>query len=280
MFAAPFGGANAVVASCSKANLTRCLDSACAINISSNPAARCQYCGSASAGEPSEKTGMKAVSAGTTSKNTLSAKELKSAPTDPGERYAWATRQCLKKVTNCTADDVAAAYDSLIEQSCRAAGVSAQFAAAREAAAKKKSKSACTTDIQSCVIGEKYCKADYSACKDNADFDKFFAACSVNATGCDEYISDIRTDLIASRDTSIKTADEAIDAIVLAYQNDRAKKLAAARQDCTDNSGRDECVESVCSRSMRNKCAPGYEWEKSAAIQLCNFWPVACATLK
>ena len=48
------GAAHASVAhgACSVANLTRCLDSVCAINVSSNPAARCQYCGTTDAGTP------------------------------------------------------------------------------------------------------------------------------------------------------------------------------------------------------------------------------------
>ena len=62
--------------SCSRANLTRCLDSVCAINISSNPAARCQYCGTPSAGAPSA-TGMRGVSVGASAKYNISDKELK-----------------------------------------------------------------------------------------------------------------------------------------------------------------------------------------------------------
>ncbi|MBD5391678.1 hypothetical protein HDR66_02635 [bacterium] len=274
------GIANAAAASCSKASLTRCLDSVCAINSAANPAARCQYCGTSSAGEPPAKSAMKSVSAGASSKNTLTDKELKSAPSDPGERYTWATTQCLKKVANCTPDDVSATYDSLIEQSCRAAGVSAQMATLRAAANKKKTKTSCQTDITTCLTAAKYCNADYSGCSSEADFDKFFAACSVEATGCDEYVSTLRTELFASRNDSIKGTDEAIDAIVLAYQDARKSKLAKARADCTDNAGRDACVTSVCERSMPNKCATGSQWEKSAAIQLCKFYDVACATLK
>ena len=81
-------------AGCSTANLIRCLDSACAINIGANPAARCQYCGSSSAGEPEKSMAMKSVSAGSAAKYTISDKELKKAPDDPGERYVWATKKC------------------------------------------------------------------------------------------------------------------------------------------------------------------------------------------
>ena len=64
---------------CSTANLTRCLDSVCAINIGANAAARCQYCGSASAGEPSTAGVMKNITAGNAAKYTISDKELKKA---------------------------------------------------------------------------------------------------------------------------------------------------------------------------------------------------------
>ena len=101
---------------CSTANLTRCLDSVCAINVSSNPAARCQYCGTSNAGTP-PKSKMRSVSAGASAKYNISEKELKKAPEDPGQRYAWATTQCIKKVAGCSADDVSEAYDKLIEQS-------------------------------------------------------------------------------------------------------------------------------------------------------------------
>ena len=111
-----------VYGACSVANLTRCLDSVCAINVGANPAARCQYCGSASAGEPSKSTTMKSISAGAFAKYTISDKELKKAPSDPGERYVWGTKLCLQKVSGCTPDDVTDNYDSLVEQSCKAAG--------------------------------------------------------------------------------------------------------------------------------------------------------------
>ena len=60
-----------VYGACSVANLTRCLDSVCAINIGANPAARCQYCGSSNAGEPTKSTAMKSITAGASAKYTL-----------------------------------------------------------------------------------------------------------------------------------------------------------------------------------------------------------------
>lgn len=265
--------------SCSKANLTRCLDSVCAINVSSNPAARCQYCGTASAGTPADD-GMRAVSVGTSSKYTLTSKELRSAPTDPGARYAWATTECLKKVTGCTPDDVTDTYDSLIEQSCKAAGINAEMAALHAAAAKKKSSTACNTTIRACVMASTKCGADWRACREDAVFDKFYAACGVEATGCDEYISEIRTALQSARDTTLASAQETLLGIVAAYQANRERQLVSAQNGCRDNSARLQCIETVCERNMPGKCAPGKENEKSIATQLCKFYDLACNVLK
>ncbi|MDE5615300.1 MAG: hypothetical protein K2I81_00500 [Alphaproteobacteria bacterium] len=265
---------------CSKANLTRCLDSACAINLSSNPAARCQYCGTASAGTPAAGNAMRSVSVGTSAKYSFTDKELKAAPSDPGARYAWATAECIKKVAGCTPDDVTDNYDTLIEQSCKAAGITAEMSNLRAAAAKTKTKSSCKTDVQACIIDSKRCGPDYSACAENADFDKFFSGCSVEATGCDDYFNDIRTELVAARDTAIKNADTIIETIVASYKSEREKKLASVKSNCTDNAGREACINTVCERSMANKCGAGYASERSMATQLCKFYDLACDTLK
>ncbi len=265
---------------CSRANLTRCLDSACAINVGSNPAARCQYCGTASAGGMPADNGMRSVSVGQSASNTISARELKNAPADPGARYAWATTECLKKVAGCTPDNVADIYDPLIEQSCRAAGINAQMATLQAAARKTKSQSSCATDIRACLIDVKRCGANFAACEDNADFDKFFAACSVESTGCTDYTSAIRTELIAARDAAIKNADVALAGIVNSYQSARDSKLKAVQNNCTNNAGRDECIQTVCARNMRNQCGANYPAEKSMATLICKFHDLACDRLK
>lgn len=265
---------------CSKANLTRCLDSACAINVSSNPAARCQYCGTATAGAPTAGDAMRSVSVGTSAKYTITAKELKNAPDDPGARYAWATSECIKKVAGCTPDDVTDTYDKLIEQSCKAAGISAEMSSLRDAATKKRTKTSCTTAVTSCVVDAKRCGPDYSACTDNADFDKFFSGCGVDATGCDDHLTAIRNELIAARDTAITNADKIVDTIVATYKSERENRLATVRANCKDNVDHDACITVICERSMANKCAAGFPAEKSMATQLCKFYDLACATLK
>ena len=269
----------ASAATCSVANLTRCLDSVCAINVSSNPAARCQYCGTSSAGTPPTKTGMRSLSLGASARYTLSEDELEDAPTDPGQRYAWATAQCIKKIDGCTPDDVSDAYDELIEQSCRAAGVSAQLATTLSERAQTVSQSTCMTNIRACLVAANRCGPDYSACETDSDFDRFFAACSVEAAGCDDYVSDIRTDLIAARDSAIESADTMLATIVKNYQTARAQKLTSAQDGCKNDSARNACIETVCEHNMPNKCGDGYESERASATQLCEFYDIACDLL-
>ena len=268
----------APAAKCSRANLTRCLDSACAINISSNPAARCQYCGTASAGTPDKKNAMRAVSAGASAKYNISEKDLKKAPTDPGERYTWATKQCLTKVAGCTADDVTETYDTLIEQSCKAAGVSAKMEKLQKEAKKTRTKSDCESEISACLVMDNACSGDYSNCEANADFDKFFAACGVQATGCDNFISEIREELFAERTNAIENADEILAKIVATYQNSRETKLTGIQKGCDEDTEYESCVETVCQNNMPDKCADSTE--KVSAGLLCQFYKTACKTLR
>lgn len=268
-------------ATCSQMNLTRCLDSVCAINISSNPAARCQYCGTANAGTPKASSGgMRSLSIGQSARYTLTEEELEDAPTDPGQRYAWATAQCIKKVDGCTADDVSDTYDELIEQSCRAAGITAQMSATIASAnTQTANASSCLSTIRACMIDEKRCGPNYSACEDDNAFNNFFSACSVEANECSDYIADIRTNLMNARDTAIANADALIESIISNYQNAREQKILAAQESCKNNAGRESCIETVCDRSMPNKCGTGYQSERATASLLCEFYDLACQVL-
>ncbi len=267
-------------ATCSQMNLTRCLDSVCAINISSNPAARCQYCGTASAGTPSASSGMQSLSLGQSAKYTLTEKELKNAPSDPGQRYIWATKQCIEKVSGCTAEDVSDVYDELIEQSCKAAGVSAQMTATIANANKQTaSETSCLSTIRACMIEDKRCGADYSSCEDDASFNNFFSACSVEAVGCGDFIATIRTNLTTARDTAINNAEALVESIVKNYQTSREQKLYSAQESCKDNKALNDCIETICERSMPYKCATGHESERATANQFCKFYETACELL-
>ena len=265
---------------CSTKNLTRCLDSVCAINIGANPAARCQYCGSASAGTPSTAGVMKNVTVGSAAKYTISDKELKKAPTDPGQRYIWATEQCLNKVSGCNTEDVTDIYDSLIEQSCKAAGISADMTNLTKKTNQQKNNSTCFKEISTCIVNNKRCLADYRNCESDADFDKYFSECSVAAHGCDSFASAIRSTLIATRDNAIKNAAAALQNLITVHQNDRNTKLASTQQSCKDNSAKQNCIKTVCADNMRHKCDNGFEYEKTLAEQLCKFYDIACSRLK
>lgn len=269
-----------VFGACSVANLNRCLDSVCAINIGANPAARCQYCGSASAGTPTKSTAMKSISAGSSAKYTISDKELKKAPTDPGQRYVWGTKLCLEKLTECTPDDVTDNYDSLIEQSCKAAGISAEMASLAKKINTQKTQNTCSTEINACVIDTKRCNANYKKCESDADFDKYFAECSIASTGCEAFLTDIKKTLMSSRNSAIANADKLLKNIVNAYKNAREQKLATAQNSCKNNKAKQDCVERVCKNNMRNKCATGFEYEKTVANELCKFYDTACERLK
>ena len=270
---------NLAHSACSRANLTRCLDSVCAINISTNPAARCQYCGTADAGTPTDD-GMRAVSVGTSTKYNVSAHDLKSAPTDPGNRYTWATTKCIAIVADCTPDDVSDVYDSLIEQSCTAAGINAQMANLFSKAAKTKTQSACSSEISACLMSDTKCTSDFSACESDADFNKFFSPCAADASGCGDYVSAIRSELLASRDSMIKSAAANLQSLVKSYADAREKRINSALASCTNGSGRESCIAKMCNERMPNKCAAGFEDETSMATQLCKFYDTACATLK
>lgn len=223
---------------------------------------------------------MRSLSLGASARYTLSEDELESAPTDPGQRYVWATEQCIKKVSGCTADDVSDVYDELIEQSCRAAGVSAQMATTIADANKNTAtESGCLSTIRACLVAANRCGPDYSQCADDASFNNFFAACSVESPDCGEFVSNVRTTLIDARDTAIANAEALINNIVASYQANREQQLALAQQTCTDNSGRNACVETVCSRNMPNQCGPGFESERVNANLLCEFYTVACELL-
>ena len=269
-----------VYGACSVANLTRCLDSVCAINVGANPAARCQYCGSSSAGEPTKSTAMKSISAGASAKYTVSDKELKKAPSDPGERYVWGTKLCLKKVSECTPDDVSDNYDSLIEQSCKAAGIAAEFKDLAQQVNEQKTSASCSSEISACIVNTKRCAADYRKCELDAEFDKYFSECSVASVGCDEYLKDIRAQLISSRNTSIANADKVLQTIIASYQSAREQKLASSQASCKNNTAKLDCIERVCQTNMRNKCEVGFEYESTVAEQLCKFYDTACERLK
>ena len=268
--------ANAAPSKCSKANLTRCLDSACAINIGVNPSARCQYCGTSSAGTPPTQKGLTNVTAGQSTKYALSDKELKSAPSDPGKRYVWASKECIKKLPDCTPDDISDAYDKLIEQSCRAAGASIKTANAAASFNNAPTQKTCNETLTICITNK--CGASYDMCQEDSDFDKFISECAVDATGCDEYIAEFRTGVANERKAEYERRENILLAVVGDIQTTRADNLATARAECTNDAKYESCVTSMCNGRMKNKCND--KTEKSMAGLLCKYYKTACNALK
>ena len=272
-------GQSGWAAPCSRINLTKCLDSACAINMSANPAARCQYCGTADAGLPPST--LRSVSAGASSKNTISAKELKNAPTDPGERYVWATRLCLEKLPNCTTEDVSDTYDSLIEKSCTAAGIVSNMATAQQKAAKNtKTAKMCTNEISVCLTKAEKCDSDFSKCSDDAKFDNFFAACSAQATGCTNFIDKARTDIAETRKSNLDGAKSNLASILMSRRQARLNNLSKVNSNCLNNTDYDNCIKTVCKNNTVDNCkldtTTNGASDTRIANALCEFHKTAC----
>ena len=268
-------GGYAATSRCSKTNLTRCLDSVCAINASINPSARCQYCGTSNAGEPATK-GLTNVTAGQSTKYALSAKELSVAPSDPGKRYVWATTECIKKLPDCTPDDASAAYDRLIEISCKNAGVTMQTASALATLTKEKTRATCNNEITACI--NKKCGADFNTCPTDATLDRAIAECGVDAGGCDNYLADLRKSITGAQKSATENRDALITAIVTDRQTRRTSKVDAITTSCKNGTATASCVKTMCAEHMAGKCAT--DTEVSMAKQLCKFYDTACTVLK
>ena len=269
-------GANAAPSKCSRTNLTRCLDSACAINVGVNPAARCQYCGTSSAGNPPSQKGLTNVTAGQSTKYALTAKELTVAPSDPGRRYIWATTECIKKLPDCTTDDVSGVYDKLIEQSCKSAGVTIQTSNAIQNLNTAPTKTKCTDTFTTCINTK--CGVSFDKCENDSDFDRFIAECATDAKGCDNYIAEFRKTFSADRERAYANRENMIEALVKNYQTTRENRLTNTRASCNAKTASETCIKTVCSNNMPDKCNESRE--KSMAAQLCGFYDAACTVLK
>lgn len=283
------------------------MDSSCAININANPAARCQYCCPNCAelgidpGEPSTTAStqntmagvaleFKNITAGTTGKYTLSEKTLKKAPgpSEREQRYEWTIKECLKKVTDCKNLSVseikellADSYHPLIAESCTAAGIAAKTSELIQKAKETKSRGVCSTEISVCMVEAKHCLTDYSRCESDADFDRYFSECSIEKSGCDEYLADIRKSLSSDRNKMLAAAGEQLQKIVKAYQDRRKSKLNQIQMGCKDDSAKQRCINTVCANNLPNKCeGKTKSFEKTLAELLCKFYDTACSRLK
>lgn len=267
-------------ATCSKSAITKCLDSACAINIGLNPSARCQLCGSENSGEFNIEEGLENVSIGISSKNILTPKELKKAPKSPNKRYIWATEECIKKIPDCTPDDVTDTYDDLIKQSCKSAGIDMAMNAIQKEMGKQKSKISCETEIKTCVINDNHCKGDWSNCLDDNNFNRFFSECVATISKCDDYISEVKTKFLDDKSTFVKNKEKILNDLVAGYKDKREQSLKEIQNSCKNNSKFDTCVSNICSSNMSNSCRAGFEYEKAIATNLCKYIKIACDKIK
>ena len=268
-------------AMCRISDLQKCLDSVCAQNA--DPSERCYACGTSAAVRPTSSAPvMQSLALGTSSKNTLSASELKNAPVDPGERYQWATSECLKKLKDCTAENVTNNYDKLIEQSCKVALGDAEYAASMKKSSVKKTSNQCNSEISRCLLGSARCDSNMLKCQVDAEFDRNFSACMAEVSGCDEFLQDLRSTMLNSRNRMISEKDSRITDLIKLKQLEREEKMASARRLCTSG-GKADCILEICGNmpiglDEDGKCSN--QNERQWATSLCKFVDIACDRLK
>ena len=188
----------------------------------------------------------------------------------------WASTECLKKLTDCTSEDISDTYDALIEQSCKAAGVALQMNSANEALNKKPSKSKCTNTFTECM--NKKCDAGFTKCKDDADFNRSVGECATEATGCEEHIAELRSTFASERQKQLSGHDKAVDNLAKMYQKNRETRMNDAQTACKTGSASKKCIEKVCEENMVGKCKG--DKEKAMARELCKFYDTACSALR
>ena len=278
--------APAAAAKCKVSDLQACLDSACDGDMDAG--ARCYLCGTSAAKRPEavkyalgDTPEMQALSVGKSSKNTLSDKDLKSAPKDPGERYQWATRECLKKLKDCDAEDVSGNYDKLIDQACKVALGESEYGAAMKKAAVKKTSEQCDSDLSLCLLSADKCDGNMLKCETDDDFNRNFSACMVDATGCGDFTTTLRDKMKKSRDDMVAKKDGNIDNLVELKQMERRGKLESANNMC--KTGKDACIAEMCAvfpngLDAKGLCADAEE--KILATNACKYVDLACDKLK
>ncbi|MDR2685487.1 MAG: hypothetical protein LBB23_01785 [Rickettsiales bacterium] len=260
-----FGAPKAV---CRIPDLTNCIDSACAKDLSTDPGSRCTLCGSERASNIAKSKKDTYIGAGFAPtfqslsigagnpKLLISDREMKNAPDAPDERYAWSIGMCIGKVPNCTNDDARDEYDKLIKESCRAFMTAEEYDAATSKVAAEKSKDECKTLIGSCMTNEARCGAGWVNCKANmpdSAFDQFYSSCLLDS-GC----ADKGGAILAELKTMAKSVDDIID-----------KRLADAKQNAADaRKARWETWAQSCSNSheARSKCVENYCWMFDEAL--------------
>ena len=278
-------------AACRVSDLLQCLDSVCAENVDMEPGARCYSCGTSAAKRP-EKTeyklggdtpGMQSLAVGRSSRNTISDKELKNAPKDPGDRYKWATVECAKKVNSCTADDVSDNYDKLIDASCKIALGESEYAAVmKNAKDSKKTAPQCESELSACLLAPTKCDATMLKCELDADFNRLFAVCMSEASGCGDFTTTMRDNIKKQRDDMVAKKNNRINELIQLKKMERQEELESANRLCSAG-GKESCIIDMCANlptglNSNKQCADADE--RMWAASLCKFVDTACNRLK
>jgi hypothetical protein len=248
-------------ASCKKSDLVKCIDSACAANIATDPGSRCTSCGTAAAAKiaaskvdnyvgADDAPKFKALSLGSSSKILFSEKQLENMSTDPVERYAQAIAGCLEKVKNCDEETAHDEYDDLIEKSCKAVLSEQEYANAMTKAitANDKDLDTCQTEIGACLIDESRCGAGFLKCQGTTDglLDQFVATCMIQVGGCESNSEDITKWARTTVDNIMDKADEKLASAKADADKRRQTEFDTRMKSCKDGSLKRQCMAQYC----------------------------------
>ena len=277
---------------CRISDLQTCLDSACMEH--GNPASRCYMCGTSAAEgarppEDDRKSArmapqMTSLSMGGSSRNTISDKDLKDAPTKPEDRYMWAQSTCLGKLSDCSEDDVEENYDKLLGQACNIAMNDLEFNASILRSKEKKTEDTCNAELSQCLLRADRCGPNMLGCADgdNTDFNRNFSACAVDVGGCDDFTTDLRSRMLSQRDEMVNKRDERVQELAELRKNERENRLQQVTAMCQEDRGFNACVMEMCGNfpiGLVDGMCQNQE-EARWARQICAFVSTACQRLK
>ncbi|MDR2269230.1 MAG: hypothetical protein LBD94_03545 [Rickettsiales bacterium] len=279
--------ARSFAAKCKVSDLQACLDSACYDSLDGG--SRCYMCGTSAAKKPAKEKyalgdapQMQTLSVGKSSKNTISDKDLKKAPEDPGERYQWATSECIKKLKDCTTDDATENYDKLIDASCKIALGESDYAATMKKASEKKTSDQCSGELSVCLLDVSKCGVNMLNCEEDSEFNRNFSICMSDASGCGDFATVLRDKMRKTRDDMVAKKESRLSDLVALRQMERKEKFESANRLCTDG-GKDGCILEMCGNFPMGLDENGLcsdPEEKIWAASLCKFVDIACNKLK
>jgi len=120
------------------------------------------------------------------------------------------------------------------------------------------------------------------ACKDDAEFNRNFSICAADATGCVDYMTELRAALLASRDEMAKKSKSRLTDLVALRQNERKERFERMSRSC-QSAGKAACVAEICGnlpKGSNDGGACNNPNEKIWATNFCKFVDIACNKLK